>query len=192
VVVGAVNPGLINSVADAVTADGHVYVFEPVDQARNQLEPAVDIRQNVTLDSRGVWPEDGDVVISSNPDYPGGGRVQEEAVESELPPLPDTDYERISVEPLDAVVREYDIAPDVVETMVNGTEYDVLRSGRQVLENDVRRILCKAFGFGETWPTRLERLVEFLEQCSYQVAHAPTRANEPDPHAPDGDIFAWR
>jgi len=139
VIVGAVNPPLIHATVQHVTDRGRVLVFEPAAEARAAIKPAVDTYPNVTVDSRGVWPEDGTVELSSRPDYPGGGRVLDPSIEAELPSLPDPETLTIEVAPLDALLEEYDAQPDVIEVMTNGTEFDVLRSGRNRIQRNFPR-----------------------------------------------------
>lgn len=192
VLIGAVNPSLIHRYEDLVGRNGRVLVFEPVSEARERLASAAHQYDNIELDPHGVWPKEGEVTLSSDPDYPGGGRVRHQSVNEELPPLNDPDDVQINVKELDTLLEEHSIEPDFIETMVNGTEYDVLKSGKNTLRNHSPRILCKAFGYGQETPKRVERLISFLGSEQYQVEHAPLRTSQPEPYHPDGDIFAWK
>lgn len=192
VLIGAVNESLLSRYAEAVGSRGHVLIFEPSPQAYNKLLSASNSYSYVQIDPRAVWPEPGRITLSSDPDYPGGGRVRSSTVDEELPSLNDPNNIDAEAETLDTLLAEYGVEPDFVETMVNGTEYDVLKSGEKTLEESSPRILCKAYGYGEEAPKRVKRLISFLHSKEYSISLAPIRSPHVEPYKPDGDIFAWK
>ncbi|WP_436926230.1 FkbM family methyltransferase [Halosimplex amylolyticum] len=190
--IGAMNPETVDEFAKLATRDGQVYIFEPTKTARTELEPRAAAQQNVTLDSRGIWPEPGNITISSDPDYAGGGRVRDPEVNDELPPLNDPDDIAAKVAPLDTVVEEYGIEPDFIEVLTNGTEFDVLSSGLEVLRKYRPRLLCKTYGYTSSGsPKRTERLLTLLRSEGYQLEFAPMRVPDPEWDALAGDVYAW-
>lgn len=188
--VGTPNVGRISLYAKLLGNNGEGIIFEPNKNNYQKLLNSASEYSNIQIDPRAVSDSSSTVTMEVASDTPGGDR---------LPNLsaPDVPYEfdttqEVEARTLDELVSDYEAEPDYIEIMINGTEPEALKGATQVMDEFSPRMLIKSYAVGVRENTRVDEVVEVLEEHDYQISFAPVRKSVPNEGSPDGDIFAWK
>jgi FkbM family methyltransferase len=163
---------------------GHVYAFEPVQEARAGLQDHLIL--NHVADRVTIIPD----AISDAPgrsSFHTVGTSGENTLSPKHSRLPTADSIEVSMTTIDGFCLERGIIPSLVKIDIEGYEIHALRGAREVLARHSPLVVVELHPMN--WPeigVNAEELTGLLDEMNYQTE---TLEGNPDPMSPNGHLI---